>query len=226
MGRKKKSADNEDTETASKKCKWTSSQQSLLIDHLAKMKGEGNQAETGWKPIVWTSAAALLREHYPDDIPEKDPVKCNECWSRLKKEFKIVKTLRGLSGFGWDESKQIVTATDKVWEAYLAEKSHKDARPFRKKPFPLYDQIAEIVDSVIARGDDVFGGDEEDGSRSGDESHSSKGSDESDLEEDKQSKQVKSTRMKVPTTPSITSSSITPSSALSRKRGLSPIPTS
>ena len=39
---------------------------------------------------------------------------------QLKQEFEIVKELRGLSGFGWDDIKKIVTATDEVWEAYLA----------------------------------------------------------------------------------------------------------
>jgi hypothetical protein len=31
----------------------------------------------------------------------------------------VVQKLRELSGFGWDESKNIVVATDKVWDDYL-----------------------------------------------------------------------------------------------------------
>jgi len=38
---------------------------------------------------------------------------------QLKKDYLIVKKLRELSGFGWDDDLKIVTATDEVWEAYL-----------------------------------------------------------------------------------------------------------
>ena len=42
---------------------------------------------------------------------------------QLKQEFDIVKELRGLSGFGWDDERKVVTASADVWEAYL-EVSH------------------------------------------------------------------------------------------------------
>lgn len=38
---------------------------------------------------------------------------------QLKKEYLIVKALRHLSGFGWDETEQMVTAPEEVWAAYL-----------------------------------------------------------------------------------------------------------
>ena len=38
---------------------------------------------------------------------------------KLKQEFDTVKKLCGLSGFGWDDAKQKVTALDDVWEDYL-----------------------------------------------------------------------------------------------------------
>jgi len=38
---------------------------------------------------------------------------------QLKGEYKVVKTLRGLSGFGWDEGNQMVTAPMAVWAAYV-----------------------------------------------------------------------------------------------------------
>ena len=39
---------------------------------------------------------------------------------QLKQEYEVIKELRGLSGFGWDETKKLVTATAEVWDAYLA----------------------------------------------------------------------------------------------------------
>src|SRR5882672_9580423 len=38
---------------------------------------------------------------------------------QLKGEYKVVKTLRGLSGFGWDEGDQMVTAPLAVWDSYV-----------------------------------------------------------------------------------------------------------
>jgi hypothetical protein len=38
---------------------------------------------------------------------------------QLKQEFDIVKELRGISGFGWDDERKVVTASPEVWEPYL-----------------------------------------------------------------------------------------------------------
>ena len=32
----------------------------------------------------------------------------------------MVKKLRDLSGFGWDEERKVVTAADDVWDKYIA----------------------------------------------------------------------------------------------------------
>ena len=39
---------------------------------------------------------------------------------QLKENFLVVQTLRSLSGFGWDDARHMVTASDDVWEQYLA----------------------------------------------------------------------------------------------------------
>ena len=53
---------------------------------------------------------------------------CEECWCKwcacgylfqLKEQFLIVQTLRGLSGFGWDDATHMVEASDDVWDNYL-----------------------------------------------------------------------------------------------------------
>ncbi|KIM78639.1 hypothetical protein PILCRDRAFT_11097 [Piloderma croceum F 1598] len=75
----------------------------------------------------------------------------------LKKEFNIVKKLRESSGFGWDSSKNIVTATADIWERYINNlKSHKKAAIWRTKPFLLYDSIRILVEGIVATGEGVF----------------------------------------------------------------------
>ena len=38
---------------------------------------------------------------------------------QLRKKYEIVKRLKDQSGFGWDEARQTVTASNEVWDAYL-----------------------------------------------------------------------------------------------------------
>jgi len=38
---------------------------------------------------------------------------------QLKSDYKLVKTLRGLSGFGWDEGDHMVTAPLAIWRNTL-----------------------------------------------------------------------------------------------------------
>ena len=94
----------------------------------------------------------------------------------LKQEFDIVKKLRGLSGFGWDDADQKVIASDDVWEDYLKVKvstmfteltqyaynaaynpqEHQQHQKFQHKKFPLFDEIANLVDGTRATGANVF----------------------------------------------------------------------
>ena len=55
-----------------------------------------------------------MEEATTEDVG-KDIAQCNTCYHKtnylqLKSDYKLVKTLRGLSGFGWDEGDQMVTA--------------------------------------------------------------------------------------------------------------------
>jgi hypothetical protein len=43
---------------------------------------------------------------------------------QLKADYKQVKTLWELSGFGWDEVLQITMAVKEVWEVYISVHSH------------------------------------------------------------------------------------------------------
>ncbi|KAH9022524.1 hypothetical protein EDB83DRAFT_2320280 [Lactarius deliciosus] len=64
--------------------------------------------------LVHTLASEKAKSNWGDNGPKK-----------IKQEFETMKELRGLSGFGWDDVKNTVTATDEVWEAYLVPESHK-----------------------------------------------------------------------------------------------------
>ena len=91
--------------------------------------------------------------------------------TQLKSSYKVVCTLRSQSGFGWDDDRKIVTAEDSVWELYLqvhtffiyelhsnltAIQKHEKAVHWHSHPFPLYDNMAELLDGVIPTGAHAF----------------------------------------------------------------------
>ncbi|KAF8516639.1 hypothetical protein JB92DRAFT_2909820, partial [Gautieria morchelliformis] len=135
---------------------WSVAEEMEMLDILLEQKGIGNASENGFKPSVWTLVVTALEnfEGPPSSGHEKDVKACKARFQRLRADYKILQKLHELSGFGWDEGKQIVTANEEVWANYLI--SHKKARPFKKKPFPFFDKLAELCGDVIATGDGVF----------------------------------------------------------------------
>ncbi|KAH8978076.1 Myb/SANT-like DNA-binding domain-containing protein [Lactarius hatsudake] len=134
--------------------RWSEADEATLVHTLASEKAKSNWGDNGPKKVVWTACkVTLLGSEKTSGGSPKTLQSIKNRWQRIKQEFEIVKELRGLSGFGWDDAKNTVTATDEVWEAYLAPESHKRVRPFRnKKRFLLYDNIAELVDGTRATG--------------------------------------------------------------------------
>ncbi|KAH7903727.1 hypothetical protein BJ138DRAFT_1184362 [Hygrophoropsis aurantiaca] len=90
---------------------------------------------------------------------QKDAVTTG-AWYGLKNNCLIVQKLRGLSGFGWDDSRCLVVAPSDVWERYI--KDHPDAEIWRTKSFPLFDDIISLIEGRFAMGDGALHIPEED----------------------------------------------------------------
>ncbi|EJD40587.1 hypothetical protein AURDEDRAFT_127614 [Auricularia subglabra TFB-10046 SS5] len=69
----------------------------------------------------------------------------------LKGDFKVVKELRARSGMGWDGALCTVTAAPDVWDK--ACKANSKFKKWRKKAFPLYETMAELIGEVVATGE-------------------------------------------------------------------------
>jgi hypothetical protein len=85
---------------------------------------------------------------------------------QLKQEYIVLKNMRNRSGWGWNDSNNTPNVSDNVWEAYIQVRlsvifnmtitnvssqtlSNKPmARALRTKGFPLFDDIAELVDHL------------------------------------------------------------------------------
>ncbi|GJJ14479.1 hypothetical protein Clacol_008743 [Clathrus columnatus] len=128
------------------KVSWTAAQEATLVAVLLEQMKQGNQAESGWKPIVWTIVISALEKEHPASIP-KQATHCKSRWQRLKSEYKQVKELREQSGFGWDAAKQTVTAEPEA---------HPKLSKWQTKSFPLFDDIATLIGDVVTTGQHVF----------------------------------------------------------------------
>ncbi|THU75551.1 hypothetical protein K435DRAFT_631504, partial [Dendrothele bispora CBS 962.96] len=126
--------------------------ESHLIAFLVQAKERGLLSENNFKSKVYTEAASSLaiKGHNATSKQVKSR------WTRvciyllIHIELYLNSPLRTLSGFGWDNVRHMVTATDSVWDAYL--QGHPKARPFRRQPFPHYDDIASIIGQSTATG--------------------------------------------------------------------------
>ncbi|XP_020272010.1 uncharacterized protein LOC109847177 [Asparagus officinalis] len=67
----------------------------------------------------------------------------------LKTQFSIVFDMLNCSGFGWDTTKQCVTAEKEVWVEYFLPKN---TIPFREKFFPHYETLAIVIGKDRATG--------------------------------------------------------------------------
>ncbi|KZT18810.1 hypothetical protein NEOLEDRAFT_1026398, partial [Neolentinus lepideus HHB14362 ss-1] len=123
---------------------WTEVDSRIMVRVLSKEKEDGKQADGGWKKGSWTAVVNELKKQGSTKDPAKTVQKCIDHWAVLKSSFVAVQRLWALSGFGWDDSQKIVTATDEVWDAYLAY-AH-----WRKNAILLYDEMLFLVDGLVA----------------------------------------------------------------------------
>ncbi|KIJ36074.1 hypothetical protein M422DRAFT_261622 [Sphaerobolus stellatus SS14] len=135
---------------------WSDAEDQKWVECLLDEQAQGLQGENGWKMATWVRILAKLQEAFPESSKNKTAIKLKTRHERVKGDYKQVKDLRETSGFGWDESKQAVTATDEVWELLL--QRDLSLSKWKEKSFPLYDQMAKLCGDMIATGSNVFRG--------------------------------------------------------------------
>ena len=53
-----------------KKTKWSAAEDAELVSVLREQQKLGNQADSGWKPIVWTKVVEALMKNHLSLIPK------------------------------------------------------------------------------------------------------------------------------------------------------------
>ncbi|KAK2965218.1 hypothetical protein RJ640_019973, partial [Escallonia rubra] len=107
----------------------------LMLDHVQK----GDQIDGLFHKQAWmemtTSFNARFGFKYETDILKNR-------YKTLRRQYNLIKNLLELDGFMWDETRQMVTADDWVWQDYI--KAHTDARQYMTRPVPYYKDLCVI----------------------------------------------------------------------------------
>lgn len=62
------------------RCSWSDAENAILVKVLTEQKLLGNQADSGWKAIVWKAVADALESSGTAIGPKKTPSKCQDHW--------------------------------------------------------------------------------------------------------------------------------------------------
>ncbi|KAF8380702.1 hypothetical protein HHK36_028192 [Tetracentron sinense] len=125
----------------------------VCIETLTNEYNKGNKGDNGWKPQAYQAVVNAIYEKLGISL-NKEQVRSRI--KRWKKEYLAISTLLDQSGFGWDDTKKMVTADDSIWDEYL--KSHSDARPYRTKSIPDFDSLSLIIANDSANGSGMLSG--------------------------------------------------------------------
>ena len=68
----------------SKRCRWSAQDDRTLVETLLTQKAAGNQAQSGWKPAVWSAIAAELKKGAVSGQVERTAAKCNDHYSNVR----------------------------------------------------------------------------------------------------------------------------------------------
>jgi Myb/SANT-like DNA-binding domain len=126
----------EDTST---RATWDADTRNFLLDGLLTQSCKSKRANgSGWKREAWEAIRKELNSKFNRQLTVNQ---LKEAFNNLK-EYQVVKGLRNLSGFGWDEEKSRVTAEPDVWNAFL--ENRPAAAKYRTKSFLYYDKMHEL----------------------------------------------------------------------------------
>ncbi|THU89462.1 hypothetical protein K435DRAFT_865248 [Dendrothele bispora CBS 962.96] len=126
------------------RCEWTDSDIDVMIEELKNQKALGNQAQSGWKSDAWISVCKHVNCEGSQKGAPKTAKKFKKC-VQISSFYMRTKA----SGFGWDEEKKMVVATEEWWACHFKMRSE-------TTPFPWYDVMFALVDGKIATGAKAF----------------------------------------------------------------------
>ncbi|KAJ6745311.1 hypothetical protein OIU74_028071 [Salix koriyanagi] len=119
---------------------WTPPMDHYLIDLLLDQVQRGNKFGQTFISQAWIDMTASFNVKFQSHH-DKDVLKNR--YKHLRRLYNEIKNLLDNSGFSWDETREMITAKDHIWDAYI--KAHPDARSYRVKTVPGYQKLCVII---------------------------------------------------------------------------------
>ncbi|KAF4364516.1 hypothetical protein G4B88_012098 [Cannabis sativa] len=120
---------------------WQPPMDRYFIDLMLEQVQKGSRIDGVFRKQAWMEMIALFNSKFGISY-DMDVLKNR--YKTLRRQFNVIKNLLDLDGFVWDETRQMVTADDCVWQDYI--KDHTDARQFMTRPVPYYKDLCVICD--------------------------------------------------------------------------------
>jgi hypothetical protein len=96
---------------------WSPEMDSALLGVLVEHHNNGDHAQNGWKPHVYSAAIKAVREQCGVAVTKEKIV--SRC-KTFDKHYEILSKILAQSGFGWDNEKNILSIdSDDVWNRYV-----------------------------------------------------------------------------------------------------------
>ncbi|KAL5158742.1 hypothetical protein HKD37_15G043152 [Glycine soja] len=118
---------------------WNLEMEHVLADVLRDQRNLGNKGDGNWKAVAYSTATQILSKRFGVHLMADN----------IKNHFKLWRTWYGIvsdilsqSGFDWDSTKYMITVENEIaWNEYV--KSHEEAKQFRFKVIPNWDDIVD-----------------------------------------------------------------------------------
>ncbi|KAK6947337.1 Myb/SANT-like domain [Dillenia turbinata] len=124
---------------------WTIAMDRYFIEIMLERVHRGFKLRNSFTRNTWDDMVASMNKRFGHQL-EKEVLQNRS--KKLKQQYNIVKGLIQQNGFHWDDIRQMVVAEDDVWDDYI--KDHPEAKPYRTKSMPSYDDFCVIYGEASA----------------------------------------------------------------------------
>ncbi|XP_071683467.1 uncharacterized protein [Lolium perenne] len=138
---------------AKPRAQWNILLEKSLVEILHEHDTPYHRGQNGWSGESWSAMVDMFHRRNPHVRFDKSQVHDKE--KELKRDYRMLKDALGQSGVGWNESKFMLDAEPHLWDN-LAISFGPRILKFKKKPFPLYETLANLYHKHTAEGNFNF----------------------------------------------------------------------
>ncbi|XP_058727233.1 uncharacterized protein LOC131611885 isoform X2 [Vicia villosa] len=127
---------------------WNLDMERVLAEALRDQRSLGRQSDGAWKTVAYNAAADVLSTRFNVLVTGENVKNRIKLWRGW---YGIISDILSQSGFDWDGTKCMINVEDEnAWTEYV--KSHEEAKRFRFKVIPNWNDIVDICAKDRANG--------------------------------------------------------------------------